>query len=301
MKNKLTTKEIISRIKTIYGNKYDCSKVEYNGIYEKITVICPIHGEFNITPNNFINLHRGCPQCGHISRWDKRGRVQTEDIIKRARIVHGDKYDYSESEYNGFHTKMEIICPIHGSFWQEPSNHLNGNGCPKCVKEVYDTNSFIEKSNLVHNYIYDYSKSKFVSSRTKTIVTCKKHGDFLVTPNNHVRGKGCPICKNSSLEEKTRALLQSKNIIFEQERKFEWLRYKNPMSVDFYLPQYNIAIECQGRQHYIPIDHFGGKEAFDLTVKRDDKKKQLLEENGIKLYYINYDDDIETKLNEILK
>lgn len=300
MRKTLTTEEFIKRAKLIYGNKYDYSKVVYKGIYEKVIIICPIHGEFETTPNNFLNGKKGCNKCGHIQKWDKRGRMTTEEFIEKAKKVHGEEYDYSKVEYKGTHTKVCIICPIHGEFWQQPANHLSGNKCPRCSKEVCDTESFIKKSNLVHNNLYDYSKSKFVTSQTKTIVICKKHGDFVVTPNNHLKGEGCPICKNSSLEEKTRQCLKNKNISFEQEKEFEWLKFKNPMRIDFYLPKYDIAIECQGEQHFKPINYFNGQKGYKLTIERDKKKKQLCEEHDIKLYYINYDEEVETKLNEIL-
>jgi very-short-patch-repair endonuclease len=103
------------------------------------------------------------------------------------------------------------------------------------------------------------------------------------------------------MEIETFNLLSQNEIIFNRhcdKNIFIWLKRQH---LDFYLPQYNIAIECQGEQHFKPIDHFGGQEKLEYTQQMDTKKKQLCEENGVKLYYINYNDDVETKLNEILK
>ena len=59
-------------------------------------------------------------------------RLTKEEFIEKARQVHGDKYDYSKVEYKNNKTKICIVCPIHGEFWQRPNDHLNGRGCDKC-------------------------------------------------------------------------------------------------------------------------------------------------------------------------
>lgn len=134
---------------------------------------------------------------------------QKEQFILKARQVHGWKYDYSKVEYVDNYTKVCIICPEHGEFWQTPYNHLKGCGCKKCkckitnVKKILTTNQFIEKAKQIHGNKYDYSKAQYVLSAVKTCIICPMHGDFLITPNNHLRGKGCPKCvgKNKTTEE----------------------------------------------------------------------------------------------------
>lgn len=126
---KLTTEEFIKKAREVHGDKYDYSKVEYVKSKAKVTIICPEHGEFLQTPQKHL-YGQGCPKCGH------KSELTTEEFIKKAREVHGDKYDYSNVEYVDAKTNVCIICKQHGVFWQRPSHHTAGRGCKKCATEV---------------------------------------------------------------------------------------------------------------------------------------------------------------------
>ena len=131
LKTKYTTEEFLQKVKSIHGDKYDYSKVIYNGCDEKVTVVCPKHGEFKIRARNLIN-GIGCRMCGLEKRAESRLST-TEDFIEKARTIHGSKYDYSKVEYIDAKTKVCIICPEHGEFWQTPNDHLsNAHGCRIC-------------------------------------------------------------------------------------------------------------------------------------------------------------------------
>lgn len=120
-----------------------------------------------------------------------------EDFIEKARLAHGDKYDYSKVEYINAHTKVCIICPIHGEFWQLPCNHIKKCGCEQCYKEekIYSVEEFIELSNKKHQKKYNYSKVDFKNKiNDKICIICPIHGEFWQTINNHLQGKGCPYC-----------------------------------------------------------------------------------------------------------
>ncbi len=283
---KLTLESFLERSEKIHNNKYDYSKVEYTNAKTKVCIICPKHGEFWQTPDNHLK-GKGCAYCAKIKK------LTTEEFIKRAKEVHGNKYDYSKVDYINTHKKVCIICPKHGEFWQTPANHLLGRGCKVCVGNSYSysTKEWIEKAKEIHNDEYDYSKVEYINSKTKVCIICPKHGEFMMLPNNHLFGQKCPSCRESKLEREVNEILKSKNIIFHKQKRFEWL---GKQSLDFYLPEHSLAIECQGIQHYKPVD-FGGKgesvanEEFLLTVKRDNKKKKLCEKNGIKILYINND------------
>ncbi len=133
---KLTIKEIIKRIKNTHGDIFDLSKFEYNGIDSKTTIICKIHGEFIKTPYKLINRGQGCPKCATI-RTAKKLKASKEKILNEAKKVHSDRYNYSQVNYINYHTKIEILCKVHGSFWQTPANHIsNGQGCLKCNKHI---------------------------------------------------------------------------------------------------------------------------------------------------------------------
>ena len=281
---RLTTQEFIERARKVHGNKYDYSKVNYINNSTKVCIICPKHGEFWMSPSAHIDGKQGCKYCS--------GKQLTKEIfIEKAKIVHGNKYDYSKVEYINNRTKVCIICPIHGEFWQTPGRHLLGQNCPKCTNEYSPTtDEWIDKAKKVHGDKYDYSKTVYVNAATKVCITCPRHGDFWIFPNNHLKGNGCPSCRNSKLENVLAFYLMKNNIEFVYIKKFNWLKNKKPMSLDFYLPEYNVAIECQGEQHLIEGRNFTNV----LQLENDLIKNKLCKENGIKLLYFGY-----TPINEI--
>lgn len=235
-------------------------------------------------------------------------KLTAEEFIEKAKQIHGHKYDYSKVEYLGCNVDICIICPIHGEFWQKPYKHLSGQGCKKCVSENQSLKrNFIEKARRIHGDKYDYSKVEYINAHTKIRIICPIHGEFLQTPDNHLRGKRCPKCKQSLMEEDIARLLKKQSISYELEKQFPWL---SKQRLDFYLPQYNLAIECQGMQHFKPIEYFGGEEKFKYTIKMDKQKEKICTEHGVKiLYYSNIGIPLEDKiiknkeelLNEILK
>ena len=107
-------------------------------------------------------------------------------------------------------TKVCIICPIHGEFWQTPHHHLQGHKCKKCIDKLRLDNNFVNKSNIIHNNTNDYSKVKYINCETKVCIICPKHGEFWQTPHNHLKGQGCPICKQSKLEKDIFIFLREK-------------------------------------------------------------------------------------------
>lgn len=118
-------------------------------------------------------------------------------FIEKAKVKHGEVYDYSKVEYVDSRTPVIITCRVHGEFSQKPANHLFGQGCPKCRAGGRLSNTtFIEKAKAKHGDKYDYTKTEYVHSDKKVIVTCKKHGDFTVVPRNHLGNAklGCPKC-----------------------------------------------------------------------------------------------------------
>ena len=181
------TKTFIQQSRKVHGDRYDYSKVEYITTHKKVCIICPEHGEFWQTPANHLSK-KGCPKCV--------GKNKTkEDITEQFVKIHGNKYDYSKVEYVNSDTKVCIICPEHGEFWQTPNSHLQGNGCPKCAGKYMDTNFFIECSRKKHGNIYDYTKTVYGKNNIeKVCIICPEHGEFWQTPREHLNGCGCPKC-----------------------------------------------------------------------------------------------------------
>jgi hypothetical protein len=150
--------------------------------------------------------------------------MTTEEFIYKAQDVHGGKYDYSKVEYVSNKTKVCIICPQHGEFWQSPEKHLKGQGCSKCryvsLAERFSHNkeTFIEKANNIHNGFYDYSKVEYVNSHLHVIINCPLHGIFKQKPASHLSGCGCPKCSR----EKTiqRRKIWTKELVEAEAKKY---------------------------------------------------------------------------------
>lgn len=284
---KLTLEEFIEKARKIHGNKYDYSKVKYINAQTKVCIICPIHGEFWQMPQNHIK-GQCCPKCSHRSY-----AYTTEEFIQKVKEIHGDKYNYSKVEYINNAKSVCIICPEHGEFWQKPSKHLQGHGCPKCNKSYKMTQSiFIQNAKEIHNNKYDYSKVNYINTDTKVCIICPEHGEFWQTPHSHLSGIGCPECArecNLSENKLYEYLKGNYNFDIEKQKKFEWLKGK---SLDIFIPDYNIAIEYQGRQHFKPIDYFGGEEAFKKQSKRDVDKYNECKEHNIHLLYFSKENEI---------
>lgn len=195
MSRKLTTVEFVQKAREVHGDKYDYSKVNYKNATTKVCIICPKHGEFEQMPSMHL-YGNGCPKCGVASR-SSYSRSNTENFIKKAKDVHGDKYDYSKVEYKNNYTKVCIICSTHGEFYQKPNSHLNGRGCPKCGNAIKLTKvEFVKRAKEVHGDTYSYSKVEYESTKDKVCIICPKHGEFFQIPKEHLRGSGCPKCAN---------------------------------------------------------------------------------------------------------
>lgn len=195
---RLTREEIINKFKSVHGDRYDYSEVEYIRRSFKVKIKCNIHGVFEQSPDNHI-AGKGCRLCGNISQ-SKIKTKTTESFIRRSKSIHGNEYDYSKSVYKRSNIKLIVTCIKHGDFLVSPGNHLKGKGCPDCGRikiskiKTCTNEIFIEKSISIHGNKYDYSLVNYVNARTKVIIVCKVHGEFEQTPVSHLNSKGCLKC-----------------------------------------------------------------------------------------------------------
>ena len=182
----------------VHGNKYIYDEVDYVNAKTPVTIICPIHGRFKQAPYSHLS-GAGCPECAKGRAGDST-RSNTLKFIQDAIEVHGNKYIYDEVDYVNAKTPVTIICPIHGRFKQDPSNHLSGKGCPECAKDkirqssLSNTLKFIQDAIEVHGNEYVYDEVDYVNSRTPVTIICPIHGRFKQAPSNHLFGAGCPEC-----------------------------------------------------------------------------------------------------------
>ena len=296
-RKKFSKNEFVNKANIVHNYKYDYSKFEYNGSKTKGVIICPIHGEFEQTADSHLQ-GSGCPICGKINTANKN-RKSLDEFIKYANIIHKNKYDYSKVIFNSNKDRIEIICPIHGSFYQILDHHMRGCGCPKCAGRNNNTEDFLRKSKIVHNELYNYSKTKYVDYKTPVTIICRNHGEFKQLPNVHLRGSGCPICNYSKGELFIKNILDKNNIRYEKEYKIDDSKYwDNIIRVDFAVQYDNKLhfIEYNGIQHYIPIDYFGGELRFNQQKNRDNQLRLYCKDKNIPLFEIKYD----TKLDDDL-
>ena len=285
-----TTNEFIDQAKLVHGDKYDYSLVEYVKAHELVKIVCAKHGIFNQTPSRHL-LKLGCLKCANKN-------VTTEEFIEKAKLVHGDKYDYSLVDYIGSKKRVKIICSTHGVFEQMPNNHLNGSNCLKCDNKNVTTEEFIEKAKLMHGDKYDYSLVDYIESKSKISIICPTHGVFKQIPNGHLVGRGCPYCNESKGELAIINYLKTNGFEFIREKGFDDCRNINKLPFDFYLPNHNALIEYDGLHHYKPLDYFGGINGFNTQQLRDNIKNEYAKNNNINLLRIRFDEY--KNINEIL-
>ncbi|MDE5889115.1 MAG: hypothetical protein K2H20_03750, partial [Bacilli bacterium] len=284
-KRRDNTKTFIEKAKQKHGEKYDYSKVNYVDSKTKVCIICKEHGDFLIKPNNHLNGN-GCSECGILKRTQKITSNLVE-FIEKARKVHGDKYDYTKVVYTNNHTKVCIICPEHGEFWQEPNYHLCGQGCPECgklksIKNRKQTNEeFLEKARKVHGDKYDLSEICYTHVNTPIEIICLKHGKFKQYPYRFLNGNGCPQCakeKRSSIyEDEIYNYLLIYNNIDKCNRKLI-----NPYELDLFIPDKQVAIEFDGL--FWHNEYNQSDKNYHLT------KTNLCKEKGIRLIHIFEDE-----------
>lgn len=249
---------------------------------------------------------KGGRSCGNCKKITKQ-KQNAEKFFSDSSKIHNNKYDYSKFVYINSYTKGIIICPIHGEFLQIPNSHIKGRGCPKCADNNYKRNKkeFIERAIKVHGDKYDYSKVEYKTCKDNVCIICPQHGEFWQTPDKHLIGHGCPKCilvSQTKLFEKLKETFPNLEIIFEADSKvIPWIGNQR---IDIYIPKYNIAIEYNGIQHYVPIEHFGGNIGFNKTIERDALKKEKCLQNNCTLLEVKYNytnDDFNKLVQKIIK
>ena len=217
-------------------------------------------------------------------------KLTLTEFKEKSTQIHGGRYDYSliteEMFQDGSRSTVDIRCPKHGVFKQTAKLHLNGCGFRQCSYEERAMKytekakgSFVGKARDIHGNKYDYSKVEYKGAKEPICIICPEHGEFWQKPNDHLNGRGCPICNESHLEREVRQWLVENNIDFEEHKHFDWL---GRMEIDFYLSEYNIGIECQGKQH---VGLGGWNGVLEELFERDKRKNELCSENGIRLIY----------------
>lgn len=294
MSKRLTIEQIIKGFRQVHKDKYDYSLItEYKNNEQKLPIVCPQHGVFYQSQYVHSTGH-GCPECAKVKSDNiKRVEICRRDFERKARAIHGDKYDYSKVKYVNNSTPVEIVCPEHGSFFQIPYSHLNKKarvGCPVCGRERNQRDNerrkrdcgenFERKARRVHGNKYDYSLVKYVNANTKIEIVCPQHGSFWQFPNYHLSGNGCPKCAHhiSKWEQEIFDLVDTwfpGEVYHSQKGLIKGKRSE----IDIWIPEKNIGIECDGLHWH--------SDKFSNTII---EKQNASVENGFRLINIFEDE-----------
>ena len=171
-----SNEDFINELQEIFKDKFDYSKIIYTGVYDEVNIVCKKHGEFKTKPNQLLK-GQGCPLCNEYNL-----KLTTEKFIEKAKIIHGNKFIYDNSIYINSRTKIEIICPSHGSYFTIANNHLHKNkyGCPMCDKSKGE----IEVENILNKHKISY-KPQFTFPDLK--YKKRLRFDFGISKNNELK------------------------------------------------------------------------------------------------------------------
>lgn len=287
MSKKLTYEEFSKKFNEIWKGKLELlpeTELDYNnGTRSIIRVKCPIHGDIKGLANNYLR-GRGCREC-----YNEKLRLSYEEFSKKFNEVWKGKLELipeTELDYKDTKSTIRVRCPEHGIIEGSANNYLQGKGCKKCANEKLRM-SYEEFSKRFNKIWKDklelIPETKLDYKGTKSIVRvkCPIHGTIKGIACNYLRGRGCPICQQGYMEKLVRELLITNNIKFEQfYYGFNWLRFnpKNKQHLDFWLPDYNIAIEVQDTKQHVCDKQY---------IKRDENKIKLCKKHGVTLIYFS--------------
>lgn len=261
---------------------------EYINADSKIKVRCKTHDyTYWTTPHRLVQ-GMNCQKC-YDERRGETLRCDVTSLPERLLSIHGDKYRFPfiDKEYDNNKSKLTVICGVHGEFKSTANKLLKGCGCRKCadiangLKKRTPVHEVVSRLNKLHNGKYQYPniEEEYKGYSSHITVVCPVHGEYSQNAGSHLSGCGCPRCNESHLEREIASILPDAN----RWCKLDWLGRQN---FDFYLPENNTAIECQGEQHFMEVTGFGGAENFKSCIERDLRKNKLAKENDTRLIYV---------------
>lgn len=315
------------RIDNLYGRiQKFCEENNYNLITEKkdiiniqsyVKYICPIHGEVTTKVANILQ-GKHCYKCSRKLALIKKSEItlkqRQNSLFERAMVVASTlnyviTTDISEISKNTDY--IEYICPKHGKKKTRISNLISGKKCPECAKEMASIRNRLSQKDVIDKVkLYGgvlINPEDYVNNNVKNLkFICSECGEIFISSLSNFtqhHGQVCSKCshKESVGERKIRKYLELNGIEYVQEKQFRDCIDIRPLPFDFYLPDYNVAIEFDGEQHYFDRGTFST--SLEYVKKHDDIKNNYCKANGIFLIRIPYwkINTIETYLNMQLK
>ena len=276
---------------------------EYLGCKTKTQHYCKTHDVlFDITPQNALR-GCGCSLC-------KSDKLSSKKLKTQEKYVNELREKNIPVKLIGKYVRSlvptEHLCLKHNVTWvTTPARVLDGKGCPQCLSEkirsalIKQLDVYISELSLINPKIIlvgDYNGHKVPTEHY-----CTEHDEtFMSTPESVLKGRGCLHCSGSKGEKKVSEWLTAHNIQYISQKSFEDCKDVYPLPFDFYLPDYNTCIEYDGKQHYEPVEYFGGKDSLEYTQKHDAIKTEYCRTNNISLLRIPYFEDVYEQLNNFL-
>jgi len=280
------------RLTELFGDRF-IIKSEYKGMLKPINLYCSdCENIFTTLPKYVVRTKNPCSYCNnHQEPYTK------EEWINICKQIHKNKYDYSETVYNGCKEMVTIKCPKHGYFTQLADNHLCGHGCKKCANEEKRKKA-LKIPNIPGYKILEYNGARYLSK-----ILCEKHNIvFYQRTYGLKKGAACEECSKTRYigEETIKSIFKKNNINYNLHYPIKNVKFKHTLNYDFYLPDYNLLIEYNGIQHYKKVNWDGKLTEEQLTKAlkeqrhKDWLKRKGARENNIDLLIIPY-----TELNNI--
>lgn len=275
---KMTTEQFIEKAKKIWGDFFIYDKTYYDGMDKKLIITCPLHGDFLTRPSDFLH-HHGCPKCksNKTKIINKSLKLSNkEEFINKLELLYPNMFNYDKVIYIDSRTKVllhSILC--NEDFYVTPAQAIQGHFKQKYrgesrinYRKKLTTEAFIQRANFIYGNKYDYSKTIYIDSTTKLTVTCPKHGDFLVIPSDHISHRqGCPKCTQSIGENFITKVLNDSGIQFIPQYKININNSTRYIDFCVVLGKKLIFLEYNGKQHYEPVEIFGGEKNLYKTSK----------------------------------
>lgn len=310
MPKKYTQDLFLNKVKETFDGKISLDNLVYVNSQTKVKCKCNVCGyEWFAMPYSLLSGH-GCRKC-----YDKRNSIKRTHTLEEVNNkIHTNGVNVTIIDnFSNMKNKCLVKCDICGHEWKTvPSDLCRGHGCPRCNNSWKNRRKtkeeFINEMNVLYNNEYKYKiDDDYVRNRDFITYICPIHGEIKQLVYTHVKGNGCPLCKESGIEKRIRISFDKNNVKYKQWYKNTWLGLQ---SLDFYIESKNIAIEVQGIEHFEINEFFGGEEGLKNNIERDERKKLLCKEHGVHLVYfldeknvkyLNQNDVFFTKIEDLLE
>ena len=297
--------EYIKKAKSIHGERYDYSLVNYVNNKTKIKIFCKRCNEW-FEQRADVHLKSCGHKCYKKEILSKEQTLTTEEFIKKVEEKFPNKFGFDKTNYINTKTKTLFFCKnCKEYFEQKPAKILLGYGCNKCSLQRSIQNrklskeEFLKRCSNIHSNEYNYDLVNFNKTSDKINIKCNKcENYFFQSVASHLSGSGCPYCAKSKGEKELKKFLEEKGIAFIQNKTFDDLKDDRLLSYDFYIEEKNLLIEYNGIQHYSYNNYFyKNLHDWHRQLHHDWLKRKYATKNNINLLIIPYWKNIRQQLN----